>query len=178
MRSKKEQRINISNYAVLKASSSVLKNKERVFGMKKWSNKSFVAGILSSFWVIFLIGTAAATVASQTVQLDYTDIKITMDGKIVEPKDAAGNYVEPFAINGTTYLPVRAIANALGLDVGWNGATKTVSLNTPEEEHPIYITQYGKKYHYDPNCNGGTYWEAPLKSALGMGLTPCDKCIK
>lgn len=146
--------------------------------MTKWSNKSFAAGIVSGLLAVSLIGTAAATVGQMTAQLDYTDIKIVMDGQEIEPKDAAGNYVEPFAISGTTYLPVRAVANALGLDVGWDGATKTVTLDTPEEERPIYITQYGKKYHHDPNCNGGTYWEAPLKTAIGMGLTRCDKCIK
>lgn len=40
----------------------------------------------------------------------------------------------------------------------------------------IYITPTGKKYHYDPNCNGGTYIESTLDAALERGLTPCAKC--
>ena len=55
-----------------------------------------------------------------------------MDGEELIPLDSDGNYVEPFIIDGTTYLPVRGIASALGLDVGWDGATKTVLLTTPE----------------------------------------------
>lgn len=43
--------------------------------------------------------------------------------------------------------------------------------------HKIYVTRTGKKYHYDPNCNGGTYYESTLADALARGLTPCAKCV-
>lgn len=43
--------------------------------------------------------------------------------------------------------------------------------------HKIYVTKTGKKYHYDPNCNGGTYYESTLDAALARGLTPCAKCV-
>lgn len=39
-----------------------------------------------------------------------------------------------------------------------------------------YITPTGKKYHYDNNCNGGTYIPSTLAEAQAMGLTPCKKC--
>lgn len=74
---------------------------------------------------------AYATVGSRTASLIYDNIKIVLDGKELTPTDANGNAVEPFIIDGTTYLPVRGISAALGLDVQWNGETKTVELNTP-----------------------------------------------
>lgn len=40
----------------------------------------------------------------------------------------------------------------------------------------VYITPTGKKYHYDNNCNGGTYIPSTLAEAQAMGLTPCKKC--
>ncbi|MBE6659341.1 MAG: copper amine oxidase N-terminal domain-containing protein [Ruminococcaceae bacterium] len=80
-----------------------------------------------------LVTTAAATTGKIQKMLDYTDIKITLDGEEIIPKDANGKYVEPFAIEGTTYLPVRAISNALGLEVGWDPATKTVILDTTHQ---------------------------------------------
>lgn len=40
----------------------------------------------------------------------------------------------------------------------------------------VYITPTGKKYHYDNNCNGGTYIESTMSEALSRGLTPCKKC--
>ena len=52
---------------------------------------------------------------------------------VIEPKDVNGNVVEPFIIDGTTYLPVRAICNALGLKVNWNSETNTVELT--EKKH-------------------------------------------
>lgn len=62
--------------------------------------------------------------------LSYNNIKITLDGKTLTPTDAGGNYVEPFIIEGTTYLPVRGISSALGLNVDWDANTKTVKLST------------------------------------------------
>ena len=47
----------------------------------------------------------------------YDNIKIFMDGEEVTPKDGNGQSVEPFIYNGTTYLPVRAVSNAIGKEV-------------------------------------------------------------
>ena len=74
---------------------------------------------------------AYATVGTRTAELLYENIKIVLDGKELVPADANGNPVEPFVIDGTTYLPVRGISSALGLNVGWNDQTKTVELSTP-----------------------------------------------
>lgn len=40
----------------------------------------------------------------------------------------------------------------------------------------VYITPTGSKYHYDNNCNGGTYIPSTLAEAQAKGLTPCKKC--
>ncbi len=70
----------------------------------------------------------------KTAELYYNDIKITLDGNRIIPKDEAGNEIEPFIIDGTTYLPVRGVATALGLDVEWNGALKMIKLTRLSEE--------------------------------------------
>ena len=142
----------------------------------KTTTRSFIAGILVTLSVLGVVGAAAAA-SQQTATLDYADIKITLDGQAVTPTDANGAAVEPFAISGTTYLPVRAVANALGLEVTWDSATSTVVLTTPEGEKTVYITRTGEKYHYDSTCNGGTYWAVPFETATGMGLEPCSKCV-
>ena len=98
----------------------------------KGSIKIFVSGVLVTLVFISLIGTAFATKGKLTVDLDYNDIRVTLDGQEVPLVDANGNPVEPFTINGTTYLPVRAVANALGLDVGWDQESFTVVLNTKD----------------------------------------------
>lgn len=53
----------------------------------------------------------------------------------------------------------------------------TVSSGTQNtQSRTVYITPTGKKYHYDNNCNGGTYIESTMSEALSKGLTPCKKC--
>ena len=78
-------------------------------------------------------GTAPKTTGSKEVTISTMDIKITLDGTLVTPLDGAGKPVEPFALNGTTYLPVRAVANALGVEIIWDATTKTVSIGSVEK---------------------------------------------
>lgn len=100
---------------------------------KKFLWHSFITGVLSAVLILGIIGSAAATVGKQMVTVDYNDIKVTLNGQAVNLVDANGTSVEPFAINGTTYLPVRAVASALGLDVGWDPLTSTVLLSSSKQ---------------------------------------------
>lgn len=45
------------------------------------------------------------------------------------------------------------------------------------QSRTVYVTPTGKRYHYDNHCNGGSYSESTLDSALARGLTPCKKCV-
>jgi hypothetical protein len=91
-------------------------------------------------------------------------------------------------IDNRTMVPARFISEAFGADVQWNNDTQTVYVITkqgtvvtstaPEAQaHTIYVTETGKRYHYDNNCNGGTYYESTLEAAKARGLTPCKKCV-
>ena len=42
------------------------------------------------------------------------------------PCDVKGNYVEPKNVDGTVYVPVRAIVEALGMKADWDNDTRTV----------------------------------------------------
>jgi hypothetical protein len=63
-------------------------------------------------------------------------IKVTYNGKLQEMKDGVGNVVYPVIINGTTYLPVRAIASTLGVEITWDGASQTVNISDGGSEVP------------------------------------------
>ena len=78
-------------------------------------------------------GKAEGRNAQEKKEIYYNNIKIKINGKEIEPKDSNGNIVEPFTISGTTYLPVRAVSEALGKNVGWNGETKTVFISSIEK---------------------------------------------
>ncbi len=98
--------------------------------------KGFISGVLVTMLLLGSVGTAMAAVGTASANLEYNNIKVTLDGVPVNLVDADGNAVEPFIINGTTYLPVRAVAGALGLDVNWDAATKTVILTRPGSAQP------------------------------------------
>lgn len=70
-----------------------------------------------------------------------------MDGELVEPKDANGQTVEPFVYNGTTYLPVRAVSNAIGKDVSRDGVEKVVYLGAKPGSTENWLDVCGP-YHY------------------------------
>ena len=76
--------------------------------------------------VILTTGALAATVTYKTIQVQYSGINLVVDGVPIIPKDTNGVKVEPFIYNGTTYLPVRAIGEAIGKQVTWEGSTKTI----------------------------------------------------
>ena len=75
-------------------------------------------------------GAVFAKQATETLDVVYDNIKILIDGKEYQPTDVNGNVVEPFIYNGTTFLPVRAIANAFDKDVDWEPQTSTVTLGS------------------------------------------------
>ncbi len=66
------------------------------------------------------------------------DISINIDGTALVPKDADGNTVPPFVENGTTYVPVRAIASAFDLSIDWDSATKTVFIGQKSDKAVIH----------------------------------------
>ncbi len=68
--------------------------------MKK-NLQGMIAGVLIG--TILASGVVFAKQISETAELFYNNIKIYIDGGEIIPKDANGNVVEPFTINGTTY---------------------------------------------------------------------------
>ena len=146
--------------------------------MKRPHLSSFMTGMVTMLLLVCITGSALATSGKVTKELEYRNISVTLDGEKLDLRDAKGNAVEPFMFEGANYLPVRALAESLGLSVSWDGANATVVLTSPAEKEATYITRTGSKYHNDPHCNSGTYWEVPLSTAIGMGLEPCEKCVK
>lgn len=63
------------------------------------------------------------------ITVTYDNVKVVVDGRQVQfGKDSKGNQIEPFIYNGTTYLPLRAVAESLGKQVQWDQNTKTAFL--------------------------------------------------
>lgn len=97
--------------------------------------RGFVLGVLLTA-MIAAIPTATALATKRTIDVVYNNIKLVIDGKEVTPLDGAGKPVEPFIYEGTTYLPLRAVSNALTngeKPVSWDQSTYTVYIG----ERPV-----------------------------------------
>lgn len=132
--------------------------------MNKSKLKGFISGFLCATIILSATVIGFASSGSKSIQAVYNNIKIYVDNQLVTPKDANGNTVEPFIYNGTTYLPVRAVAEALNQEVSWDGKTKSVYIgvqpNATEtnqiakntviyEKNDIKITYLGLSYKPD-----------------------------
>src|SRR5665648_750188 len=98
--------------------------------MSKDKIKGFLSGIIVMTLIFSMSVTVYAVVGSKSITASYNNIKIYVDQKLVTPKDVNGNIVEPFIYNGTTYLPVRAVGDAFGMEVSWDATTKSVYIGT------------------------------------------------
>lgn len=116
--------------------------------MKFQRLKDMVCGAVVASMVLGSGTVAFAKVANMNIPVSFSNIKIIVDGKQLSTSK------EPFTYNGTTYLPVRAVAEAVGKDVTWDGATKTVYLGEkPQNTTPTTSNQTkelsAKEYYYE-----------------------------
>lgn len=82
------------------------------------------------------IGAVAAVNSEEITALLSRDIKVEYDGKTQTFKDANNKKVYPIVYNGTTYLPVRAVADLFKVSVDWNNETQTVILGQDKSKAP------------------------------------------
>ena len=96
--------------------------------------QGFIAGILIA---ILLISTLA--LASPTIREVFYGVNVTVNGVPQEFADDS----QPFISDGRTFLPVRAIAEVLGIDINWNPATQTVYIGEMPEIAAIQTVNPG-----------------------------------
>ena len=101
---------------------------------------AFLCGVFCAVLVVAMINPAVAAMVGKTIEV-YTGIQVYVNDQLVEPKDVNGNPVEVFVYNGTTYLPIRAIGNALGLPVQYEASTKSAFVGKHVSEKPaVWLT--------------------------------------
>jgi hypothetical protein len=100
--------------------------------------------LLVSFVVFFMIASvpvvlnASANLQAIQAHLNH-GIKIALNGRLWQPSQT------PITYNGSTYLPLRAVGEALGAQITWDGATQTIGITTdgaPEAENYDAILEF------------------------------------
>lgn len=97
------------------------------------NKKKVLALLTTTMIVVGSLGLSAyGASVSKTLQAYYGTSKIIIDGKDVT------NTIEPFIVDGTTYIPLRAVANAFNKKVEWNALTSTANIT----EDLTQVNQY------------------------------------
>lgn len=76
----------------------------------------------------FTLGAGASSKLQEIKAYLNAGITVKLDGRPQSLIDANGARIYPITYNGSTYLPVRAISNILGVGVGWDQSTQSVLL--------------------------------------------------
>lgn len=90
--------------------------------------KKFLIGFLAAILACTLAVGALAATGKLSIEVN-TDMKIRVNGEVFAPTDANGNPVMVFEYNGTTYAPLRALAEAYGLEVGYDAASRMATVD-------------------------------------------------
>ena len=98
----------------------------------------------------------------------FRGVTVYVDGAKVEPKNAAGEPAEPFIVDNSTYLPARAISDALGAEISWDEATYNVYIDTLKADPKAaeYLTEYFEIEAMTGTVSAETY-TAALTSIFG-----------
>lgn len=90
--------------------------------------------LAAGFLALMLLAGAAAPARASAVGKSitvYPGVSIYVEDQKLNPRDANGRTVEVFNYNGTVYLPVRAISQALDKPVQWVSGTRSVYVGKP-----------------------------------------------
>ena len=140
-----------------------------------------------------ITSTALASDGSMTITIH--PIRILVNGEAFRPTDVNGNEVMVFTVNGTTYAPLRALAEAYGLEVGYDAANNIATVIAPDrvpaavpsvpeardfaaywtvEEKPV--TNYGDEKIFTATYNGAlgmaefkSWWKSLSAEEIAQG---------
>ncbi|MBR3084737.1 MAG: hypothetical protein IKH03_09295 [Oscillospiraceae bacterium] len=133
---------------------------------------SFLAGVVAALLLVALPLTALASDGSLTLTIH--PIRVLVNGEVFQPKDVNGKDVLVFTYDGTTYAPLRALAEAYGLEVGYDAQNKIATVNGSSQapvSTPVpvisadfssvwtvkekQVTHYGDERIFTASYNGG-----------------------
>jgi hypothetical protein len=71
---------------------------------------------------------SSAQVGTKNLQAKYNNIKVLYNGSQVSTT------IEPFIVNGTTYIPLRMMAGVFNKDITWDGTTYTINVKDQADQ--------------------------------------------
>ena len=139
-----------------------MKMKEK---LKKLQIKGFVAGMLVMF-LLFSVTMIAANPQTVTRQITY-GINVNLNGQNLQ-FDATSR---PFTMGGTTFMPLRAISEALDIPVDFDPATNTVFLGNRFAGQRVPLQQAAPFFDRTPSASGNIDRVVARNSVTMAGVT-------
>ena len=136
--------------------------------MKK--SRLLYISIISLCCVFIVSGVVFANGVWEDVTIYYDNIKIKVNDTYIDLTNANNETIEPFIINGTTYVPIRAVSEAMGKKVMWDGNEKVVYISDYTNSHSLISKPY--EYCSDFNSLEIKNNEHDNDSFLNFTLTP------
>lgn len=127
----------------------------RIFKSDK--SKGFVMGIVFTLVLSLGLGSALAAGKLANITVSIGGITLYTDGKLTILRDANGNVVEPIIYDGTTYLPIRGIANVFDKEITWDGKNWTIYLGEQPSASKIDIATVELYDAYRPSSSTGKH---------------------
>lgn len=129
--------------------------------------KGYLAGILT---MILLFG-ATLVLANEVVtrQIAY-GVNVVVNGQRLQ----LDGIDRPFIMDGRTFLPVRVVADALGVPADWDGATSTVYLGS-RTAGPVRTSINSAAPFFD---SGGNGWNVSNVDSIAMGGTTYNNAVR
>lgn len=92
-------------------------------------NKKRIALMIAVLMLVLSFSTTGfASWLDKTIKASYRNITIAVNGVAKTAKNVNGVIVEPFIVDGTTYVPLRGIADILGYQVSFNPTTYKIDI--------------------------------------------------
>ena len=135
--------------------------------MKK---KTFAAIISVTMLASMGTGAYAATKLEEIKAYLNPDVKVKVDGTIVQLRDVNGNAISPILYENANYFPIRAISDALGVAVDYDQESRTIILGEKVDGTSIAKGFDSMYYTKDPDntvYNGKDYKEAYFDNGRG-----------
>lgn len=133
--------------------------------------KKRIPAIILMF-ALFLTTSYAANTYRKTIAVT-SGVNVEFNNEAIDMTDANGKAVEAFIYNGTTYVPIRAVSNAFGADIGYDRNTQTISIYDDFTE--ILIAAYKldctisvcmtELEVYRAAINNNAFWTAPAEKS-------------
>ena len=108
--------------------------KNRIHALKKGLNAVIRIRVSTLMAILFVAVSCVTAMAAATTKITATlspDVTVKYNGVVQTMRDGNGAVVYPLLYKGTTYIPVRAVSNMLGIAAEWDGKTRTVLLGSP-----------------------------------------------